>query len=373
MPSVPPAQTARCQELGFLPSGPDYVPLLEPAPSNSHGKTIDPAGATWQRRRRTVLLLIAIATVLVAEVALVATLAALRSARVHSATSSTSLDQLVGNPPLITTDRRQRLVVFGDSYSDVGNDHRLDPSNPITFSNNQPVWNQYLADSINRTLLTFAYGGATTNSTRLRGLAVPSVNDQLYHVLPTFLEPHTPAQILGHAPIFALYSGVNDYVPQWARAVDLQPQEVVGYMRGYIEHLLEVYNATRVVLPTLPPVEYMPGVAGLPESEWAHLRDLRVWHDGNLTAMAAEVVRAHAGVRVQVVDVGATLEGIIDAVVKEGSYFGIEDVTGQCALKCKGVEDGNRFLWWDVWHLTTRGHELMAGTMLRALAEAGFI
>ncbi|KAJ3158739.1 hypothetical protein HK101_001257, partial [Irineochytrium annulatum] len=91
---------------------------------------------------------------------------------------------------------------------------------------------------------------------------------------------------------------------------------VVAYTRGYVRHLIETYNATRVLLPTLPPIECMSGVRLLTRRERRRLRDIRRWHNGNLTAMAEEEEAAwpEGRVMVRAVDVGGLLAGIIEVV-----------------------------------------------------------
>ncbi|OMJ13366.1 Thermolabile hemolysin, partial [Smittium culicis] len=65
----------------------------------------------------------------------------------------------------------KRLIVFGDSLSDIGNVDRAKnviPWVPGRFSNG-PMWNEYLAYNNNYTLINYAYGGATCNNTFING------------------------------------------------------------------------------------------------------------------------------------------------------------------------------------------------------------
>lgn len=132
------------------------------------------------------------------------------------------------------------LIIFGDSYSDVGNTYTLTNGtgiSPWSFGGSRysdgRVWNEYMAQYFNMSLPmpsstsnpnpnNYAWGGATTNNNYIpsessyANVAVPGVNDQV----DTYIQdqqrrrkrsenndkPHEEKEKL-----FCLYSGYNDY------------------------------------------------------------------------------------------------------------------------------------------------------------------
>ncbi|KAJ3161290.1 hypothetical protein HK101_000829 [Irineochytrium annulatum] len=333
------------------------------------------------RARRAAILLAAGVAVLVSVAVLLGMVVA--SCRGHACltarpqpTSSTPPTPPIPTLSSMSKSSSRLLVVFGDSYSDVGNDLRLAPSSypSVTFSGG-PVWDQYLASSLNRSLLTMAFGSATTNASRLPSLdaRVPGVDQQVYDIFPSLLASNG-SSLLGANPIYAIYSGINDYLFSYGQIYP--PAEVVSYIKSYVSHLVTTHNATRVVLPTLPPLDRIPGARTIllnnANVTAEHFRDCWAWHNGNLTIAAAEVQREHAGagVMVEVVDVGKLVQGIIDT--PGDASHGIANVTATCVEACKGG-DGDRFLWHDAYHLTSRAHELVAAMMMRDLVKTGFV
>ncbi|OMJ20117.1 hypothetical protein AYI69_g6337 [Smittium culicis] len=94
--------------------------------------------------------------------------------------------------PLVTSlvhcleyDKNPYIVVFGDGFSDIGNTDSSVSYTPTWFGrfSNGPVWNEYFSHDNNYTLISYAYGGSTLNSTftsSLSGLSfnIPSFFDQ---------------------------------------------------------------------------------------------------------------------------------------------------------------------------------------------------
>lgn len=65
----------------------------------------------------------------------------------------------------------KNIVVFGDSYSDVGNHQRL---------TNGPVWSEHLAVGWNASLYSFAFSGAVCNNDMYSNdNFIPSITDQV--------------------------------------------------------------------------------------------------------------------------------------------------------------------------------------------------
>lgn len=74
--------------------------------------------------------------------------------------------------PLALSEVINNIVVFGDSYSDVGNNQRL---------TNGPLWSEDLAVGWEASLYSFAFSGAVCNNTLYpeQDKFIPSVTDQV--------------------------------------------------------------------------------------------------------------------------------------------------------------------------------------------------
>lgn len=111
------------------------------------------------------------------------------------------------------------LVVFGDSYSENGNEYRLSnqtwPVDPAYFGgrfSNGFVWNEDLAQNLSIPLHNYAYGGATTSNALVQGhssngstIPVPSIDEQVNAYLQDI-----PDDAPLDSSLFALFAGVND-------------------------------------------------------------------------------------------------------------------------------------------------------------------
>ncbi|OMH83316.1 Thermolabile hemolysin [Zancudomyces culisetae] len=71
--------------------------------------------------------------------------------------------------PAVKANVGNRLIVFGNSLSDIGNLFTQPLTNGVQWwmgrFSNGPVWNEYLAKWSGSTLINYAYGGATSNNT----------------------------------------------------------------------------------------------------------------------------------------------------------------------------------------------------------------
>ena len=111
------------------------------------------------------------------------------------------------------------LVVFGDSYSDNGNEYRFSnnswPADPAYYQgrfSNGLVWNEILAQNLSIPLKNYAYGGATTSNAFVQGysgkggtIPVPSIDEQVNMYLD-----QAPEDAPLNSTLFAFLGGAND-------------------------------------------------------------------------------------------------------------------------------------------------------------------
>ncbi|KAK3847853.1 MAG: GDSL lipase/esterase [Linnemannia gamsii] len=141
----------------------------------------------------------------------------------------------------------ENILVFGDSYSDVGNVYKL--SNhawPIKdydhgrFSNG-PVWSEHVASHKNLKLKNYAYGGATTDSTFVQGysgaasdLPVPGFIQQIDQY---YAKNPLPKRDLASSIFVVDFQG-NDYF--FGPAATTTPTAVVQNILKGIEKLVKL-------------------------------------------------------------------------------------------------------------------------------------
>jgi phospholipase/lecithinase/hemolysin len=256
------------------------------------------------------------------------------------------------------------LIVFGDSYCDVGNLYTAtggaEPATPyydMRFSNG-PLWVDHVAGFLGVPLTAsllggtdYAFGGAwVTEPQSFTG--VPSVPQQV----ELYLSQHD-----GKADPNALYileGGGNDILDTTTGT----PQEL-GYQIAVgiagSELLLRRAGARHFVIPDLFNVGLLPAAAG------------RV-------SFAAAASEAANNAEDELLRFEESLEGIhvlrmnvfslLNAVEMAPTHFGFTDVTDPC-LTTTVCPDPDHTFFWDTHHPTEFGHAFFAVTLENVLAQ----
>jgi phospholipase/lecithinase/hemolysin len=257
-----------------------------------------------------------------------------------------------------------RLIVFGDSYCDVGNLYTAtggaEPAAPyydMRFSNG-PLWVDHVAGFLGVPLTAsllggtdYAFGGAwVTEPQSFTG--VPSVPQQG----ELYLSQHS-----GKADPNALYileGGGNDILDTTTGT----PQEL-GYQIAVgiagSELLLRRAGARHFVIPDLFNVGLLPAAAG------------RV-------SFAAAASEAANNAEDELLRFEELLEGVhivrmnvfnlLNAVETDPTHFGFTDVTDPC-LTTTVCADPDHTFFWDTHHPTEFGHAFFAVTLENVLAQ----
>jgi len=147
---------------------------------------------------------------------------------------SPSYQQKYGNTPFAVPFRS--VVVFGDSYSDVGNiydeSNGAQPAPERSWKGRYadgPVWNEYVAhnyfnlveNDISNADNNFAWGGATTNNSYIPAFStslnqsIPAVNEQIQDYVErqqqSVVGTNNNDDIIDDDVLHVLWSGYNDY------------------------------------------------------------------------------------------------------------------------------------------------------------------
>lgn len=263
-----------------------------------------------------------------------------------------------------TTPSYDSLVVFGDSYCDVGNlflaTGGAEPAGPYyngRFSNG-PIWLDHVAGFLGLPLTPslengtdYAFGGAwVTEPQSVTG--VPSVPQQV----ELYLSQHN-----GKADPNALYileGGGNDILDTTSGTPQALGWQIAEGIAGS-ELLLRRAGARHFVIPNLLNVSLLPAAAGN-------------------TSFAAAASLATNKAEDELLGFEELLEGVhifrlnifsmISAVVTDPTHFGFTDITDPC-LTTVVCSDPDHTFFWDTHHPTVFGHAFFAITLENALAK----
>jgi phospholipase/lecithinase/hemolysin len=277
----------------------------------------------------------------------------------------TALLLLLRCTPAHATDR---LVIFGDSLSDVGNTYTLtggaNPPSPPYFAgrtSNGPVWVEYLAPHLGLPVPTasrldgtnatnYAYHGASV----VGGTAVPSVENQV----TTYLAGNTPAP----DDLFVYWGGTNDFlagqlnatVPATAAADQIASLAAAG--------------AKNILVLNLPPLGETPAVRNDPLRR-AVANSLATTFNQTL---ASELGDLRATLSPDVTLTEFDVHALFTQIFANPSSFGLTNVTAP-ALTLSPiptvVPNPDQYLFWDTGHPTTAAHLILAS----AIPEPGLL
>jgi phospholipase/lecithinase/hemolysin len=252
-----------------------------------------------------------------------------------------------------------RIVVFGDSLSDTGNFYYLTgnqlPPSPYAngrFSNGS-LWIEYLAEDLGMQLLqkdNYAVAGATTghlnSNDGVLGLLYPGLQDEISE----FLASHQ-AEDVDPAALYIIWAGANDFfvtLESGGSPADL----IAGGVNNTVHALQTLWSAGAryILVVNVPDLGITP--YGLGSGMGNGITQLCEAY--NQTLEAGLTALADAGIATIQVDSFATLE----AMVNFPAQFDFTNVTESFIPAAVGDPAG--FLFWDVVHPTTRGHEILA-------------
>ncbi|KAA6459183.1 SGNH/GDSL hydrolase family protein [Acidobacteria bacterium AB60] len=239
------------------------------------------------------------------------------------------------------------LVVFGDSYCDVGNFHSPGyPYYPDRWSNG-PLWVEHIAGFLGVPLLPSSAGGTDY---AWDGAAV--TNSNYIYSVPQQLEKYL-ADHGGKADpqaLFVLEGGVNDIVGTIGRSTIDDPEKLgLQIARGLVnsETLLRAAGARHFLIANLIDVGRLPAaapIAALASATTAaanhHLTRLLAEDD---TREGAETLRLN-------------LFRLIQAIAGDPTHFGFTNISDACKTQTSFCADPDHYLFFDSLHLSEFAH-----------------
>jgi thermolabile hemolysin len=257
-----------------------------------------------------------------------------------------------------------QLVVYGDSLSDLGRAYDLtkttsDPAPPYgaatggRFSNG-PIWVEYLAASLGLAIdknTNFAAGGATTGTvnTTTGVTALGGIQNQL-----------AGSSISDADALYIIWGGANDYLG----AGITDPTVPVGNLAGEISALIG-RGAKNILVSNLPDLGAIPLVNKIPANATA-LNTLTQFHNAGLAAGINNLRQVNPSVNLNLLDVNS----LFKQVTTNPSNFGFINVTDSCLSVISICNDPNSYLFWDPFHPTTTGHQLIGNLAFNTVSAS---
>ena len=301
------------------------------------------------------------------------------------AVAGSAIMSLAVSPANATAPAYSGIVAFGDSLSDNGNFAALAggvfPGPAYGYAqgrfSNGPVAVEYLAQSLGIGLTDFAVGGART------GPSLDSSSDNYADDsgeaaafgLPanyfngTGVRAQVDAYLAathGTADASALYfvwAGPNDFFLPASLINSQTSANALGNLQLSITALYDA-GARSFLVPNMANLGLTPALLaeGSLASGVATYRSVE--YNTGLALMLGQLAQNLAGAQFHTADVFSLLNS---AGVNPGQY-GLTDVTTPCQTLAGCPADPAGYLFWDDVHITTAGHQIVAGAFAAALA-----
>lgn len=248
----------------------------------------------------------------------------------------------------------QQLIVFGDSLSDTGVVFRATngvyPPNPPYYQgrySNGRVWVEYLADALAiKQVNNFACGGATTVNGREN--LVPGLLAQVQSFVQT-----TPQ--LSSSALYVLWAGANDYL----LGASTVAQPVANIQQAIAT--LSRQGAQRILVANLPDLGQIPATRN--QASAGRLSTLTQQHNQSLRRSLKVLNQQFPDLQTVTLD-SYTL---YQTAIANPAEFGFSQVKNACLAGARACGQPDQFLFWDDIHPTTRGHQILADSALKAL------
>lgn len=252
-----------------------------------------------------------------------------------------------------------RLYVFGDSLSDVGNVYKSTggayPPNPPYYRgrySNGPVWVEHLASRLalrNQQIINTAYGGATTGGGSING--IPGVLAQVEDF--TKNPPKASRKTL-----HVLWAGANDYLNGAAN-----PTIPIANLAKAI-HTLAATGAQTIVVANLPDLGNLPATRNNPYAK--ALTALTDAHNAALTNSLVQL-RQKLGTDLHIIEFDTY--GLYQSAIANPSKFGFTNVTSACTNNQTTCDNADQFLFWDGIHPTATTHRILGDRAFAAITS----
>ncbi|KAG1464501.1 hypothetical protein G6F46_003004 [Rhizopus delemar] len=256
--------------------------------------------------------------------------------------------------PSLLAEAIKNIIVFGDSYSDVGNYQRL---------TNGPLWSENLAAAWDASLYSFAFSGAVCNNSvypkQTSKQYIPSIEDQLE------MYYHQNLNLNPQETVVAIWVGVNDIYKTFEMREGEQQanlKRVVDCISSNVRNARRIFSTNKFIVFGVPPLEKIPYYADSP------LRLSREQAANELNEYLLKEVQK-MNKHLQSVDIDfMDIHQLLDHIVQKPNSFNIKNAVDAYWDACQGQcsDDINSYVWWDKAHLTGGVHRLIADSIAQS-------
>ncbi len=278
-------------------------------------------------------------------------------------------------PPRASAQQVDKIYVFGDSLSDVGNTYNATlqltgqgyPPPPYVngrFSNGS-VWVEYLGQQLGLTPtsyttippgnasvpdgINYAFGGSGSGLSNviLPQAPLPGVLAQVN--LFTASVAANP-QLVDPEALYIVWGGANDYL--FGNVTD--PQVPVNNLSAAVSNLAAA-GAKTIMVANLPDLGKVPGTRGNSELS-SQLSNLTSLHNSSL-AQSLNALSQSLGPSANIILLDVNT--LFNTVTKYPGAFGFTNVTNACLTSAGICANPSQYLFWDDYHPTTAGHKVV--------------
>jgi outer membrane lipase/esterase len=257
------------------------------------------------------------------------------------------------------------IIVFGDSYNDVGNIYAIAAKNGVVYPpppyyngrfSDGPIWVEDLAGALGLTVkpsvlggTDFATGGAELlQSTTAQGLTIPSIEDQVGYYLTATGGKADPNAL------YVIEGGGNDIINATTFNPGTLGPAIAGGLYG-IEVALRQAGGKNFLIPQLIDVGQLPVVAAGGQ-QFVAFADATSIAANQALATALQADSALPGIHIYNIPVFQQFMTV--AAIK--GHFGFTDVVNPCLATSFVCDHPDNHLWWDGEHPTKYAHGYFA-------------
>jgi thermolabile hemolysin len=286
-------------------------------------------------------------------------------------------------PPSKEPPRFSNLYVFGDGFSDTGNAFQATggvlaapPCGDSRFADDL-IWIDYLADYLWLSLrpstssrpgegINFAIGGATTGTDNLFPAAVPNLPE--LPGLQQQIKAFTTALKKKKADPDALYiiwAGAMDYMP-FVNGIPqhTEPTVPMSNLTTAVKALSKA-GAKHILLVNVPDLDKMPQARQAVGGADAASLSTRIASHNQALAEFIQSPLTHTNL------IGFDVNSVLNEIIADAKHFGFRNTTEACDSTTEQRGDNpNEHVFWDMFHPTSRVHQLIARAALEALCES---
>ncbi|KAG9287026.1 hypothetical protein G9A89_022990 [Geosiphon pyriformis] len=256
-----------------------------------------------------------------------------------------------------------KLVVFGDSFSDAGNAAKIAPTGFLTESDyqgrpsNGPIWAEYLGGFLGAEIDIFAYIGATTDSDVIQGYIPDETNSTRVNIpgiaqqVDSYKETVKPGDDLNKTLVVSWGPILTDYLYTNFTA---EPEQVVQRIAKTWSTLYKI-GVRNFLVPSVPNLSATPAFKlGRPELADTFFQ-IYLKQNEFLENAITDFKSTNPDVKVYTADYNKFVTNTTAAE----KYGGITEFESACLNRaarpkvpaCNNPED---YLYWDGVHLTTK-------------------